>query len=108
LNNDDIINDICRYIDANLETATRNSIAAAFYLTPNYLSRIFHEKKGMTLIRYIQLARMNLAKRLLLENQLGISTIAEKTGYPSFAHFSKEFKRMVGMTPSEYRLNSIS
>ena len=31
------------------------------------------------------------------------SRIAEETGYPSFAHFSKQFKKFVGMSPNEYR-----
>ena len=46
---------------------------------------------------------MGKAKRLLRQNKMSISRIAEETGYPSCAHFSKQFKKFVGMSPNEYR-----
>ena len=60
----------------------------------------------LSLSEYIQKSRMREARRLLLQSTLSISQIAETVGYPSFAHFSKQFKKMNGMTPNEYRKNN--
>lgn len=100
---DVIINDIKKYIKEHLEEVTRSEISEAFYLSPNYLSKFFRKETGISLSEYIQNERMDLAKRLLLQEKLSISQIAIETGYPSFAHFSKQFKKFVGMTPNEYR-----
>ena len=56
---------------------------------------------GDSLSKFIQQERMGKAKRLLKQNKMSISRIAEETGYPSFAHFSKQFKKFVGMSPNE-------
>lgn len=100
---DVIIDDIKKYIGEHLDEVTRSGISEVFYLSPNYLSKLFRKEAGISLSEYIQNERMSLAKRLLLQNKLSISQIATETGYPSFAHFSKQFKKFVGMTPNEYR-----
>lgn len=98
-----IIRDIQTYIVEHLDEVTRTKLAEAFYLSPNYLSRLFRKETGTGLSEYIQNERMQLARRLLLQNKLSINQIAIETGYPSFAHFSKQFKKFFGMTPGEYR-----
>ena len=98
-----IIRDIQNYIGEHLDEVTRTKLSEAFYLSPNYLSRLFRKETGTGLSEYIQNERMQLARRLLLQNKLSINQIAIETGYPSFAHFSKQFKKFFGMTPGEYR-----
>lgn len=100
---DVMIDDIKRYIGEHLDEVTRCRISEVFYLSPNYLSKLFRKEAGISLSEYIQNERMNLARQLLQQNRLSISQIATETGYPSFAHFSKQFKKFVGMTPNEYR-----
>lgn len=91
------------YITAHLDTVTRNEISEQFYLSPNYLSKFFHREAGIPLSEYIQKKRMELAKQLLRQEDIPISQVAEQSGYPSFAHFSKQFKKLEGITPNEYR-----
>lgn len=100
---DTMIADIRRYIDKHLDSVTRSEISEEFYLSPNYLSKLFRKETGSSLSVYIQNVRMSRAKQLLLETNYSISEIATETGYPSFAHFSKQFKKFVGKTPNEYR-----
>lgn len=100
---DAFIADIRQYIEEHLDEVSRSRISEVFYLSPNYLSRLFRKETGISLSEYIQTERMNRAKHLLLQSKLSISQIAAETGYPSFAHFSKQFKKFVGMTPGEYR-----
>lgn len=100
----DLITSVREYIRENLDSVTRSDISAKFYLSPDHLSKLFRKEQGMTLIEYIQHERMEQAKALLSRNNgLSIGQIAEATGYSSFAHFSKQFRKFVGISPSEYR-----
>ncbi len=59
---------------------------------------------GVTPAQYIIQARTERAKELLEKTTLGIATIAAETGFSSHSHFSEQFSRRVGQTPSEYRV----
>ncbi len=100
---DMIISGIQNYIKAHLDTVTRSQIAQTFYLSPNYVSKLFRKETGVSLSEYIQGEKIKLAKRLLTQEDLQISEIAFRTGYPSFAHFSRQFKKYTGVSPTEYR-----
>ena len=98
-----LIQEIQKYIREHLDDVSRSQLAEVFFLSPNYLSKLFRKETGDSLSKFIQQERMGKAKRLLKQNKMSISRIAEETGYPSFAHFSKQFKKFVGMSPNEYR-----
>lgn len=101
---EEIVPEIRAYIRAHLADCSREVLSRQFYLSPDYLSRIFRRVCGVSLISFIQQERMERAKELLREpNGLPISEIAELTGYDSFAHFSKQFRRHTGISPNEYR-----
>lgn len=91
------------YIQANIADVTRSSIAAHFHFSPNYLSKLFHNVEGISLIQYIQNQRMERARELLANTDHSISEIATEIGYPNFSHFSKRFRDLTGCTPNEYR-----
>lgn len=81
-----------------------NTIAVTYGITPNYLSKLFHQKEGMRLIDYLTRVRIAHAKRLLISpDSLSISEVAEQVGYNGTRHFSKVFQKITGQTPSEYR-----
>ena len=101
---EEIVPEIRAYIRAHLADCSREVLSRQFYLSPDYLSRIFRRVCGVSLISFIQQERMERAKELLrVPNGLPISEIAELTGYDSFAHFSKQFRRLTGDSPNEYR-----
>lgn len=101
-----IISEVKEFIHDNLDCVTRSMVADRFYLSPNYLSKLFAKSEGKPLSAYIQEERMLYAKRLLKTSENSVSAVAELSGYPSFAHFSKMFKKYTGMTPMEYRRKS--
>ncbi|MCZ8515352.1 response regulator [Paenibacillus filicis] len=71
---------------------------------PSYLSRIFKQETGKGYVQYVTEIRLEAARKLLMENpDLHVSEIAHRVGYWDDKHFSKQFKREFGMTPSEYR-----
>ncbi len=78
-------------------------LARVVYLSPFYFSHIFKEEMGMTFIEYLTSLRINEAKRLLRDTLLAVGTIAEQVGYNDVNYFSRVFKKVVGMTPSQFR-----
>jgi len=91
-------------VQANLNTDLQlPEIAAALYIHPNHLSRIFKELEGMTITDYSIALRINNAKELLRIQNNKIYEVAAKIGYESVGHFTRIFKREVGMTPKEYQ-----
>ena len=92
------------YINDNLEEdLSLESIARLVHLNPAYLSRLFKKEMGVSMSEYIIQARIAKAKEMLRSPDVKISSIAASVGYTHFSHFAKMFKRIVGLTPHEYR-----
>lgn len=70
-------------------------------MNPCYISLIFKEKTGINFIDYLSKIRIEKAKLLLKEGTLSIQEIGEAVGYPNPQYFSKVFKRLTDMSPSE-------
>lgn len=69
----------------------------------HYLSNLFSSTEGITIEKYIILQRIERVKELLVYNELTLSQIAYKMGYSSVAHLSAQFKKVTGLTPSEFK-----
>lgn len=92
------------YIDYDLSAPlTLSKIAEKQKISPPYLSGIFKRETGETVTEYINRKRIELAKRLLVETKLQVQSIAQQCGIMDVHYFSKLFKRLVGLTPLEYR-----
>lgn len=99
-----VIRQIKEYIELNIhQELTRENIAAAVYLNPDYTARLFKRKTGQSLNDYIQNKRISLAKQLLAGTDMPVGDLAVALGYSSFSHFTKLFKSIEGVTPSDYR-----
>jgi|SRR5690625_582028 len=85
------------------ENLTLDSVAAQFYISPAYLSRTFKKITGFHFGEYIQAIRLREARRQLTESNQKVLTIAENVGYHSIAHFNKTFKKMSGVSPTQFR-----
>lgn len=72
-------------------------------ISPYYLSHIFKEQTGQTLVEYLSMVRIEKAKILSERAELTTKDIAEQCGYPNLTYFCKVFKRLTGMTIGEYR-----
>lgn len=92
------------YINEHLDDdLSLESIAKLVHLNPAYLSRLFKKEMDISMSEYIIQARIARAKDMLRSPDVKISSIAASVGYTHFSHFAKMFKRIVGMTPHEYR-----
>lgn len=68
-----------------------------------YLSNLFSEVKGITIQQYIIINKVEKIKELISYDELNLSEIADKLHYSSAAHLSNQFKKITGLTPSQYK-----
>ncbi len=66
------------------------------------LQKIFHTESGMGIIDYFSKLKINAAKHMIRDGKLNFSQISEQLGYSSIHYFSRQFKKISGMSPSEY------
>lgn len=101
---ENVIDKMVKYIEENLDkNITRADLAQLVYLNADYMSRMFKEEKGVSLVAYITTRRMEKAKQLLLTTNESIYSIASKTGYVTSSYFAKKFKEYYGVAPAEYK-----
>ncbi|RJE90335.1 response regulator [Paenibacillus sp. 1011MAR3C5] len=95
---------IIAFIDQNYDKELSLQILSEHvHLSKNYLANLFKKETGEGVIDYITRVRMDRAKSLLRGTDLKSSEISLKVGIPDSKYFSKLFKKMTGVTPSEYR-----
>ena len=95
---------ICAYLAANYrQKFSLTEVAAKFYLSPYYLSRLFRRVTGQSIVDYINNRRIEAAQKLLETTELSISAVAEQTGFASAAHFRRVFREVEGTGPLQYR-----
>lgn len=85
------------------EKMTIEQAAKQVSLNPYYFCKLFKRLTGRTYIEYVNVCRMNEAKRLLLESTDSITEIASKVGCENPNYFTKLYKQYMGMTPSQTR-----
>lgn len=82
-----------------------NSLALQFSLSPAYLGQKFKEEKHILLNDFINETRLEHARILLKGTNFSEKEIAIKTGYSNINYFYRIFKKMEGVTPSQFRKN---
>lgn len=101
----DCIAFVKRYIEQNFShEITLYDLSKVVYLNASYLSRLFKQVTGDTITEYLLQVRMEKAKQLLIQTDLLVQDIALKIGIDSPAYFTRVFKREVGCTAQEFRL----
>ncbi|MNP26106.1 Melibiose operon regulatory protein [compost metagenome] len=99
-----LYNDIVDYIKwSRNEHIKVSQIAAYFGYNPKYISHLFTTISGLSLKQYILQQKMEEAKFLLTDTNLNISEVSLQLGYKDCHNFMKSFKKIVGLTPTEFR-----
>ncbi|UOF89621.1 AraC family transcriptional regulator [Fodinisporobacter ferrooxydans] len=78
-------------------------LARAAFISKSYLSRLFKETTGLTIIEYIQTIRIEKSIELLQSTHWTIAQIAEFVGYADIKHFTNLFKKITGKSPTQVR-----
>ena len=68
-----------------------------------YLSNLFSEVKGITIQQFIIIHKIERVKELLLYDELNLTEIAYRLHYSSVAHLSNQFKKITGLSPSQFK-----
>lgn len=71
------------------------------------LSKLFSATEGTTIEHYVILQKIEKVKELLTYDELNLSEISYKLGYSSVAHLSAQFKKITGLTPSQFKAQGI-
>lgn len=102
----DIVFKTMDYIRGNcLRRITLEDVANEVYLSKAYLSSIFKQETGMSIIDYINQTRIAHSKTLLANTTLSLIEIANECSFGDQSYFSRVFKRYEGVTPKQYRSN---
>ena len=79
-------------------------IANALHYDYKYLSMLFSGVEGVTIEQFIILQKIEKAKELVVYDELSLTAIADRLGYSSVAHLSNQFKKVTGLSPSQFKL----
>lgn len=69
----------------------------------NYMSKIFSEVKGITIQQFIIIHKVEKIKELLMYGELNLTEISYKLNYSSVSHLSNQFRKVTGLSPSDYK-----
>lgn len=98
------IDQVLAYISKTpLNQVTLLDTAKYVHLNPSYLSQLFKQQLNTKFVDYLTELRIEEGKRFLQTTTLKMAEIAERVGYSEIAYFSNTFKKMTGISPSEYR-----
>ncbi|MBD3239618.1 MAG: helix-turn-helix domain-containing protein [Chitinivibrionales bacterium] len=92
------------YLESNYADDVRvDDIARSAFISPSRLSHVFKDTTGMSLMDYLTQIRIDRAQQLLAETDESITAISFELGIQSPTYFTRLFRRMTGVSPSEYR-----
>ena len=101
----DLLTQAMEFIDKHYpeETISLDRVAQKVNISPNYFSAMFSQEVGQTFVEYLTGKRIAEAKRMLRQTDMRSSEIAFAIGFRDSHYFSFVFKKVTGITPSEYR-----
>lgn len=102
----DVFEHIVGYMERHLDQALRlDKICRDNLIGRSQLHRIFHSQVGHGAIDHFSMMKIESAKQMIRNEQLNFTQISQKLGYSSIHYFSRQFKKLTQMTPSEYALS---
>ena len=107
--NDRIIDSIKQFVNENLDKDIGlQTLAEHINMNPNYLSVYFKKKTKIKFSDYVMKLKVERAKELILKSDLRMYEIAARVGYKNQRYFSVFFRKMTGLTPSEFKTKHMS
>lgn len=99
--------EMMQYILANLDQElSLNDLAEQMFVSPSTLSRVFKKSTGQYFADFVLEMRVKNAMNLLAHTEQNVTQIALTCGFTNSASFNRAFKKLVNMTPIEYRNNA--
>lgn len=102
-NESDTFNQIICYLEQHITSRiTIEKICADNMIGRTQLQKLFQEKSNLGIIKYFSHMKIDSAKQMIRNGTMNFTQISEYLGYSSIHYFSRQFKKLSGMTPSEY------
>lgn len=98
-----IIIELVHYRDDQLKVNLSDFLSEKLNYDYTYLANLFSETQGTTIEKYLINHKIERVKELLVYDELNLKEIAFKIHYSSVAHLSSQFKRITGLTPSQFK-----
>jgi len=98
-----IIIDLVHYSERQPGTNLSDYLGEKLNYNYTYLANLFSEHQGITIERFYLSHKIERVKELLVYDEMSLTEIADKLHYSSIAHLSNQFKKMTGLTPSNYK-----
>ncbi|MFW6015773.1 MAG: response regulator transcription factor [bacterium] len=97
-----------RYIIENYQKEiSLSSISEIVNLSSVYFSILFKKEVGINFLDYLNQYRIDISKKLLKDVKYNVNEVANLVGFNNARYFSKKFKKIVGITPTEYRMRHV-
>jgi AraC family transcriptional regulator len=95
---------VFEYVEEHLEAGpTLEQLAAVAHLSPYYFARQFKRSTGLPPHQYVIARRIERAQQFLQGGDLSVGEVAARTGFSDQSQFTHHFKRLVGVTPGQFR-----
>ena len=88
------------------EVNSRRDVATQLGVSLEQVSHRVQSATGQSFRQFLHTCRLDLSKRLLGSSEMNVSQIAKRAGFQTVQHFSRVFRRYVGVSPKQYRLQS--
>lgn len=99
-----MITEVIKYVHQNYDQdISLESTAKHFFIDKSYLCKLFKKHTQQNFNDYLMQIRIHKAKELLNNPEYGVNVVSAKVGYSDYSYFGRIFKKIVGVTPSEYR-----
>lgn len=99
----ELFTQIQEYMELHIcESLTIEQLCRSNSVGRSQLQKLFRTRSGYGAIEYFSRMKVDLAKQMIRENHYNFTQIADALGFSSIHYFSRQFKRITGMTPSEY------
>lgn len=99
-----IVSQVLSYIEVHYaDELSLKTLGAHYHLHPVYLGQLFHKETGETFAEYINRYRIGKAKEQLKNTNMKVHEIARNVGYWETGYFYKQFRKYVGISPTDYK-----
>ncbi len=99
-----LLDRVCQHINRHFQrSVAQREVAELAGLSPSAFSRFFRRAMGRSFVAYLEELRVSHACRLLASGEDPITRVAFASGYANLANFNRQFRRLKGKTPREYR-----
>lgn len=106
---DPLLDNIKAYLDENMSyDFSMAELSEIFNYDEKYLGRLFKSRTGQSIKEYCNTQKTVKAKKLLADPAISISDVAAQSGYNNVTYFNRIFKRITGLSPSQYRSKNLS